>query len=105
MAKKNLDDIAEELATSAGLSRKLAKIYARFVFDAITDHLANGDSVVIGSFGKFDAQVYAARKARNLATGAMMSVPAKHRIKFEMSRTLLAEFNGSKGDTPESYDE
>ncbi len=104
MARKNLDDIAEELSASAGLSKKLAKIYARFVFDAITDHLANGDSVVIGSFGKFDTQVYAARKARNLKTDSEIVVPAKHRIKFEMSRALLDAFN-STGGQPESYDE
>ena len=104
MAKLKLDDIADELAASAGLSKRAAKAYTDFVFKSITAHLADGDSVMIASFGKFDTAVYAARKARNVRTTTTIQVPAKHRIKFEMSRTLLDAFNSAKAGI-EDYDE
>ena len=69
MAKIKIDDIAGELAASAGISRKLAKIYAQYIFEDIVRHLANGDEVVISSFGKFETAVYAARSGRNIRTG------------------------------------
>lgn len=105
MGKLKLDDIAGELADSAGLSKKMARQYTDFVFKSITQHLAQGDSVVISMFGKFETQVYAARKARNVRTGGEVRVPAKHRIKFEMSRALLDSFNAGPEGGIESYDE
>ena len=103
MARIKMDDIADELAKAAGISRRMAGDYVRFVFQSVTDHLACGDEVMIASFGKFETAVYAARKARNVRTGDTIKVPAKHRIKFEMSRALLDEFNRAAG--AEDYDE
>lgn len=97
MAKIKMDNIADELAEGAGISKRKAKDYVRFVFQAMTDHLACGDEVMIASFGKFGTAVYAARKARNVRTGDTIKVPAKYRIKFEMSRALLDSFNQSPG--------
>ena len=105
MAKVKLDDIAGELAESAGLSKKMARSYADFVFKSITQHLAQGDPVMITGFGKFDTAVYAARKARNVRTGGEIRVPVKHRIKFEMSRALLDDFNKAPDGGIENYDE
>lgn len=104
MAKIKIDDLAAELSDSAGISKKLAKIYVQYVFEDITKHLADGDEVVISSFGKFDTAVYAARTGRNIHTGEKLRVPAKHRIKFEMSRALLKAFN-AETDSAEEYDE
>lgn len=98
-----MDQIADELAEAAGISKKMAKGYAKFVFDAITQHLADGDTVTVGSFGKFDTAVYAARTGRNVRTGETLTVPPRHRIKFEMSRSLLQAFNDTGG--AEDYDD
>ena len=104
MAKIKLDNLADELAESAGISKRRAKAYAQFLFQAMTEHLASGDEIMIASFGKFETSVYAARKARNVRTGDTIRVPAKHRIKFEMSRSLLDSFNRVSSD-PDDYDE
>lgn len=104
MGRIKIDDIAEELAESAGISKRLSKLYAKALFSSIVDHLADGDEVMIGSFGKFETAVYAARAGRNIQTGEKLTVPAKHRIKFEMSRSLLKAFNSGAAGT-EAYDD
>lgn len=97
MGKIRLETIADELASTAGLSKKSARAYTGFVFKALTEHLAKGDTVMVTSFGTFSTTVCAARTGRNPETGEITKVPPKHRIKFEMSRKLLAEFNAEAG--------
>lgn len=93
MAKINSSDISLALADEMGLSKAAAKIYTDFIFQNMIEHIENGDEVNIKMFGKFKMDVTAPRTGRNVRTGEVVSIPAKHKIKFEMSRVLSRRYN------------
>lgn len=93
MAKINSSDISLALADEMGLSKAAAKIYTDFIFQNMIEHIENGDEVNIKMFGKFKMDVTAPRIGRNVRTGEVVSIPAKHKIKFEMSRVLSRRYN------------
>lgn len=94
LAKINSSDIAAELATAMGLSKSAAKSYMDYIFGQIRTHAEAGDEVNIKMFGKFRMNVTAPRGGRNIKTKELMRTGAKHRLNFEMSRTLFQAYNG-----------
>lgn len=63
------------------------------VFDIISLALIAGESISIPKFGKFEAFVKPARKARNPRTGESIDVPEKLSVKFKPSSTLRAQLS------------
>lgn len=97
MAKLNSSDIAEELAARMGISKTAAKTYTSFIFESILDHAEKGDEVSISRFGRFRMVVTAPRNGTNVHTREVQVIPAKTRLKFEMSRWLKGIYD--KGDS------
>lgn len=88
MAKLNSGDIAAELADKMGISKKAAKMYTDFIFERIREHAEDGDEISILRFGKFRMEVTAPRNGTNVHSKEKIRIPAKTRLKFDMSRRL-----------------
>lgn len=99
MAKLNSSDIAAELAERMGISKTAAKTYTNFIFESILSHVENGDEVSISRFGRFRMAVTAPRNGTNVHTHEAQVIPAKTRLKFEMSRWLKGVYD--RGDKAE----
>ncbi len=96
MSKVNSSDIINEFAEEMGITPQSAKAYMEFIFDDILKHVEKGDDVGIKGFGKFRMKVTAPRVCTNTYTGKKVNVPARNRLQFEMSRSLLAAYNSSE---------
>ena len=73
----NLDDT--QVATKAMLETTL---------ETVAEVLAEGDSVELHGFGKFEVVERNARKGRNPKTGEAVEVPAKKAVKFSAFASL-----------------
>lgn len=77
-----------------GLTKKQAAEAYDAVFEAITDHLAQGDRVQCPGFGSFSVSERSARKGRNPATGEEITIPASKNAKFKAGKDLKESLNG-----------
>lgn len=98
MAKINSSDISLELAREFGLAKSVAKAYTNYIFNCMCKHLEDNDEVNIKMFGKFKMDITAPRNGRNINTGEHIIIPAKYKIKYEMSRALTARYNQTESD-------
>lgn len=72
------------LEADFGIALSLDKINAvvRSYAGVIANELTNGDEVRIDGVGLLSPRLFKATTARNLKTGAPISVPATHRVRF-----------------------
>lgn len=96
--KINISDIGAELAEATGLSKAAAKAYADMLFDKLKEHLENGDEVNVKNFGKFEMVITAPKSGRNISTKELMSIDARRRIKFTMSRKLSDRYHQEESE-------
>lgn len=90
-------DVTDYIAENVeGLSKKQAAEAFDAAFDYITKALKGGDRVQIGNFGSFSVSSRAARKGRNPATGATITIAASKNVKFKPATTLKAALNKKK---------
>lgn len=82
-----------KVAEIAGTSKADAEKVFNATFEAITDLLADGDSLQILGFGKFEAKDRAAREGRNPSTGETIQIPAKKVPSFTAADKLKAACN------------
>lgn len=73
MTKKDLINAVSEIS---GVSKKDTAAVIDAVFIAITDSVANGDSVQLVGFGTFEARKRDARTGRNPHTGEAINISA-----------------------------
>ncbi len=78
----NLDDT--QVATKAMLETTL---------ETVAEVLAEGDSVELHGFGKFEVVERNARKGRNPKTGEEIDIPAKNAVKFTAFASLKDAVN------------
>lgn len=90
MNKKELINAVAELVNGEEkvLAKKEIAVVVDAVFMAITDALAEGESVGISGFGKFEAVMRAERTGRNPQTGEELTIPACRAPKFKASSLL-----------------
>lgn len=88
-------DIVEEIAGAGSLTRKQAAEIFDAVFDSITKHLKKGDRVQVPGFGSFAVSSRAARKGRNPATGASITIKASKSARFKVGKELKEALNPS----------
>lgn len=105
MAKINSSDISNELADVMGISKSAAKAYTDFIFDNILKHIENNDEVNIMKFGKFKLKITAPRTGRNICNKTNVTIPAKTKIAFEMSRSLAQVYNSDGPDVSDDLDD
>ncbi|MEZ5314367.1 MAG: HU family DNA-binding protein [Thermoanaerobaculia bacterium] len=90
-------DIVEHVAGAVdGLTKKQAGEAFEAVIDAITKGLRKGDRVQIPGFGSFSVSKRAARKGRNPATGATITIKASKNARFKAGKELKEALNKGK---------
>jgi DNA-binding protein HU-beta len=88
MASLNKTDLAGEVAGESGLDNSEAKKAVEATFAVIAKHLAAGDEVSVGGFGKFSVTQRSARQGRNPQTGETIQIAASKAPKFSAASAL-----------------
>ena len=83
-------DMAENLLTVVGLSRKEAKEVVELYFELISDSLRNGQQVKLSGFGNFELHDKNERPGRNPKTGDAIPVSARRVVTFHSGQKLKA---------------
>ena len=84
----NKTQLIDKIAETADISKKDAGAALNAVVDAIGEALKTGDKITLVGFGTFSVSERAARKGRNIKTGAEIDVPAKKVVKFKAGKEL-----------------
>lgn len=87
-------DLVNELAKRADLSRNNALYLIDHMLDVVTDCLERGESIYLRGLGTFNVKDCPERKARDIHRGEIITVPARKAIKFKPAATLKARING-----------
>lgn len=86
-------DLVEQVASATGMTKKAAGEAFDAVFEAITKNVRKMDRVSIPGFGSFSVSKRAARKGRNPATGATITIKASKSVKFKAGKELKDKVN------------
>ena len=90
----NKTEMAQSLARKTGLTQTAAQDVVDAIFSTesgegiIAVELDAGNKVTISGFGTFATKSRAARKGRNPATGAEISIPARKYAHFSPAKNL-----------------
>ena len=90
----NRSELAQQVATRAGVDNSQAKAAVDAVFETITDELSSGNEVAVSGFGKFSVADRAARQGVNPATGEKIQIKASKAAKFSPASGLKNTLNG-----------
>ena len=89
----NTAELADAIATSAGMTKAEAKKVVDAVFAAITDAAAKGEEVSLSAFGKFKIKDSPAREGRNPSTGATIQIAASRKLTFSAAKSVKDKLN------------
>ena len=90
----NKTEMAQKLAKKTDMTQAAAAEIIDVIFDTdpgkgiIAVELDAGDKVTISGFGTFSTKSRSARKGRNPATGAEISIPARKYVHFSPAKGL-----------------
>lgn len=87
---KSKRDIYKSMAKNLGYSNERSKEAVEYIFDKISEFLAEGEKVQLIGFGNFEVRGRAERKGRNPQTGKSIMIKAKKVPAFK-SGTALKE--------------
>lgn len=87
---KSKRDICKSMAKELGYSNVRSKEAVEYIFDKISEFLADGEKVQLLGFGNFEVRERAERKGRNPQTGKELTIKAKKAPVFK-SGTALKE--------------
>jgi DNA-binding protein HU-beta len=90
----NKSELAQAVASRAGIDNNEAKKAVEATFEAIADELGNGGEIAISGFGKFSVSDRAARQGVNPATGEKIQIAASKAAKFSAASGLKTQLNG-----------
>ncbi len=87
-------DIVEHIASKVdGMTKKAAGEAFDAVVEAISKALRKGDRVQMPGFGSFSVSKRAARKGRNPATGATITIKASKNVRFKAGKERKETLN------------
>lgn len=86
-------DIVDNVRESTGLTVDEAKKGVEGLILLLKRGLVEDGSVLISSFGKFEAKLKKPRPGRNPKTGEKMTLPERMVATFKLSRKLRAQLN------------
>lgn len=89
----NKQDIVAKIAESTGLSKADAGRAVDAFIAAVTEGLANGQTVSIAGFGNFDVRQRSARTGRNPRTGETIEIAASNSPGFKAGKALKDAVN------------
>jgi DNA-binding protein HU-beta len=87
---KSKRDIYKSMAKALDYSNERSKEAVEYIFDKISEFLAEGEKVQLIGFGNFEVRGRAERKGRNPQTGKSIMIKAKKVPAFK-SGTALKE--------------
>jgi DNA-binding protein HU-beta len=88
------NDIAVELCKrNPDLLRSAALNTVDNIIDILSESFARGESVYLRGFCTMEVKTAKARKARNMATGAPVMIPAHRTVKLNISKKLKNQIN------------
>ena len=90
----NRTELAQQVASRAGIDNNQAKKAVDAVVDSNTETLSSGGEVAISGFGKFSVSDRAARQGVNPATGEKIQIKASKAAKFSAASGLKNTLNG-----------
>ena len=90
----NKQELIENIATSADITKAAAGRALDSMIDSVTDALKKGDSVVLVGFGTFMVRERAARTGRNPRTGEPLEIAAAKVPAFKPGKALKDALNG-----------
>jgi len=94
----NKKDIIEAIHAKVGFSKRDTAAIIDKTLELLKSALAEGDSVMISSFGKLSVREKKARKGRNPKTGETIMLPARKVVTFKVSRVLKERINEAHRD-------
>ena len=86
-------ELSAQVAAQASLTRASADAAVNAVFSAITDALANGETVTLTGFGTFTVRSREARQGRNPRTGESITIAASRVPAFKAGKALRDAVN------------
>ena len=86
-------ELSTQVAAQASLTRASADAAVNAVFSAITDALANGETVTLTGFGTFSVRTREARQGRNPRTGESIAIAASNVPAFKAGKALRDAVN------------
>ncbi len=89
----NKNELVNNVAEAAGLSKADAAQAVDGVFNTIMGTLAGGDEVRLVGFGTFSVAQRAASEGRNPRTGEKIQIPASKQPKFKAGKALKDAVN------------
>ena len=89
----NKQELIENIAASADITKAAAGRALDSMIDSITDSLKKGDSVVLVGFGTFSVRDRAARMGRNPQTGNEIHIKAAKVPAFKAGKALKNAIN------------
>jgi len=92
-SRVNKQELIENIATSADITKAAAGRALDAMIDGITDSLKGGDSVVLVGFGTFSVRDRAARVGRNPQTGEEIQIKAAKVPAFKAGKALKDAVN------------
>lgn len=99
-------DIAEQLFTQLGLSKRDAKDMVEAFFEEIRQSLEAGEQVKISGFGNFELRTKSERPGRNPKTGEDIPISARRVVTFRPGQKLKARVeHATPNETDASDDE
>lgn len=89
----NKNELIEQIATSADISKAKAGLALDAFVEAVTASLAKGEDVALVGFGTFTVGHREARTGRNPQTGAEIKIAATNVPKFRAGKKLKDAVN------------
>jgi DNA-binding protein HU-beta len=89
----NKNELAQQVASRAGIDNNQAKAAVDAVVESITEELSRGGEVSLSGFGKFSVSDRAARQGVNPATGEKIQIAASKAAKFSAASGLKSTLN------------
>ena len=78
----------EHMANLTGMTKKAAGEALEAFRETLVTGLKEDGEVVLNGIGKFSVEVSPARQGRNPATGGMIDIPEKNKVKFKPGKAL-----------------
>lgn len=89
-------DIAEQLFTELGISKRDAKELVELFFEDVRLALENGEQVKISGFGNFELRTKNERPGRNPKTGEDIPITARRVVTFRPGQKLKARVENAR---------
>jgi len=93
MAGKTKNDLVNEAARKAEMTKSKTKMVLDTLLESIEEELRSGRKVTLSPLGNFTVTQRKARRGRNPSTGEAIQIPAQNDVKFSPSRNIKDQFN------------